>query len=210
MIGSDNTGSIHAVLLAAGVSRRMGGEKLLMKIGGQTVFMISLGRHLGSSLAGVCAVVPGWKAGFREIVETNAGPRTAFVEMGEPGRMSDSLKAGWGWTMDNTDACAVMISLADQPLVDSTTLDVLMDAYRSSARPICAPVHKGMRGHPVIIGRDLDREIMKLEGDMGARAVLERHPEHVLEVEVGSDEVVLDLDRAEDFEVMKARLTGSA
>jgi molybdenum cofactor cytidylyltransferase len=200
-------GSIHAVLLAAGAGRRMGGDKLLMKIGGRTVFEIALANHLGSTLSGVCAVVPGWIDGFAEVVERNAGDRITFVTMSAPCEMSASIKAGWRRVVDTTDAGSVMISLADQPLIGSGTLNILIDACRSSAKPVCIPTHRGRRGHPVIIARRLDKDIMELTGDRGARVIIESRPELVLEVEIAGDEVLLDLDRIEDLEVVKARLT---
>jgi molybdenum cofactor cytidylyltransferase len=186
----------------------MGGNKLLIDIGGRAVFEITLGNHLASSLDGVCAVVPGWNMGFKEIAGSHEGDRVTFLMMDEPCAMSDSLKAGWRWILDNTGAGGVMISLADQPLIGPGTLDILIDGYRAGDKPICIPTCRGRRGHPVIIGRELDGVIMGLEGDRGARDILTRRPELVAEIEVGSDEILLDLDRTGDLQVIKARLEG--
>jgi molybdenum cofactor cytidylyltransferase len=199
---------IHAVLLAAGAGARMGAQKLLIEIGGRTVFEIALVNHVRSSLAGVCAVVPDGVDGFRDIVARQGSGLVTLVLMEGPCLMSDSMKAGWRSVLDNTDAVGVMVSLADQPLVASRTLDSLMAAWRTSDKPICVPTHKGRRGHPVIIDRGLDTEIMGLAGDRGARGILAERPELVFEVEIGSDEILLDLDRTEDLEIMKARLAG--
>jgi molybdenum cofactor cytidylyltransferase len=196
---------VHAILLAAGVSARMGRDKLLMEIEGKTVFEIALGNHLGSSLAGVCAVVPAWISGFGEIVRRNVGPRTTFVEMDQPCEMSESLKTGWRWVRENTDARGVMISLADQPLVRAGTIDLLIQTFLSSSKPCCVPAYRGRHGHPVVFSPGFDRDIMKLEGDRGARRVLAGRPDLVLEVEVDSDEVLLDLDRIEDFRSLQSR-----
>ena len=187
----------------------MGGNKLLMELGGRTVFETALANHLGSKLAGVCAVIPGWAEGFAEVVERYADRGAVAVVMAAPCEMSTSLKAGWRRVVDGTDAGGVMISLADQPLIGPPTLDELIDAYRSSGKPICVPVHAGRRGHPVILGRRFDDEIMGLTGDRGAREIIDGRPDMTLETEVAGDEVLLDVDRIEDLEIIRARLNGS-
>jgi len=199
-------GSVQAVLLAAGASTRMGREKLLMAVDGRTVLEVSLGNHLRSSLCGVCVVVPGWLAGFGEIVARADDPRAVFIETEEPCEMSTSLKAGWSWIRDNTESGGIMSSLADQPLVTPQTIDLLVEAFLASDMAFCVPTYRGRWGHPVIIRREFDRHVMRLNGDLGAREILTRRPEEVLEVEVESDEVLVDLDRIEDLEAIRSRI----
>jgi len=198
--------TVHAVLLAAGASTRMGREKLLMALSGKTVLETSLENHLRSSLGGVCVVVPGWIEGFKEIALRSGGHRAVFVETEEPCEMSTSLKTGWSWVRDNTGSPGIMISLADQPLVGPQTIDLLVEAYLASGRALCVPTFQGRRGHPVIIGSGFDRDIMRLEGDRGAREIIARSPEEVLEVDVDSDEVLVDLDRIEDLDTIRSRI----
>jgi molybdenum cofactor cytidylyltransferase len=198
--------SIQAVLLAAGASSRMGRDKLLMAIDGMSVFEAVLKNHLRSSLDVVCAVVPGWVEGFKAITARARGPRAVFVDMETPCEMSTSLKAGWSWIRDNTESRGIMISLADQPLVRPSTIDALVAAYLASDKAICVPTHRGRCGHPVIIGREFDSEIMSLRGDRGAREILAARADLVLEVEVASDEVLVDLDRFDDLQSIRSRL----
>jgi molybdenum cofactor cytidylyltransferase len=198
--------SIQAVLLGAGASARMGREKLLMAVDGRTVLEVSLDNHLRSSLGCVCVVVPGWIPGFGEIAARAAGRRAVFIETEKPCEMSKSLRIGWSWVRDNTESRGIMISLADQPLVATETIDLLVKAYLASDRGFCVPTYSGRRGNPVIIGREFDRDVMELRGDRGARDLIARNPELVLEVEVGSDEVLVDLDRIEDLDVIRSRM----
>lgn len=215
---------VACVLLGAGRSERMGGAKLLRELGGKTVFELSLHNHLASCLPVVCAVVAGWLPGFRRIIEDRACERVTFVSMDEPREMSDSLKAGWRWLTENHTPDAIMISLADKPLIGAQTIDLLIDEYSRSDRPICVPTFEGRRGHPVIVSTDLSGEIMRLEGDQGAREVLSSGVAggsgggagvssgagsaagRVLEVPVASDEVVLDFDLPEDMDILMSRL----
>jgi molybdenum cofactor cytidylyltransferase len=198
--------SVHAVMLAAGASERMGRDKLLMEVGGMTILEISLANHLESSLDGVSIVVPGWVDGFKAIAAGTADDRAVFIETDRPGDMSASLKVGWSWARDNTESRGIMISLADQPLVGRRTIDLLVKTYLESDMGFCVPTYRGLRGHPVIVGREFDSDVMQLSGDRGAREIMARRPGLVLEVEVASDEVVLDLDRIEDFEAIRSRI----
>jgi molybdenum cofactor cytidylyltransferase len=184
----------------------MGRTKLLHKVAGQTVFEISLGNHLASSLPAICGVVAGWLTGFREIIDEYRSGRVSFVALDEPCEMSCSLKAGWRWLVENADPDAIMISLADQPLVTAATIDLLIDCYLASDMPICVPIYDGRQGHPVIVSTSLGEEIMGLKGDRGAKEILLARRGETEEVPVDSDEVILDLDRPEDMDILRSRL----
>ena len=198
--------SVACMLLGAGRGRRMGKTKLLQKVAGQTVFEISLGNHLASSLGLICGVVAGWLAGFREIMDRYHSRRVSFIAVAEPCEMSCSLKAGWRWLMENAAPDAIMISLADQPLVRAATIDLLLDSYLDCDMPICVPTYEGRQGHPVIVSTDLSDEIMGLKGDHGAKEILLARPAEIRVVPVDSDEVVLDFDRPEDVDMLRSRL----
>jgi molybdenum cofactor cytidylyltransferase len=205
---------VGCILLAAGSSSRMGEPKLLMvpevseasKAHGRTVFEITLGRHLESSLERIAAVVPRWLAGFGPVMERCASGRVSFVAIDRPCRMSDSLKSGWKHICAGGGLDGIMISLADQPLVTAGTIDGLIRAYQDSGEPICAPVHGGRRGRPVILAPGLGDEVLSLEGDEGARSILARHGEEIAEVALSSDEVHMDFDGPGDLEKLAARL----
>lgn len=202
--------SVGCILLAAGTSSRMGEPKLLKtaggKPGGKTIFEVTLGRHLESSLERVSAVVPGWLAGFGLLVERCSSDRVSFVVMDEPCEMSFSLKAGWRHLCRRGSLDGIMVSLADQPLVTAGTIDKLIRSFSGSDKSICVPVFEGSRGRPVIFASGLGDEILSLEGDEGARSVLARHGDDIEEVNVSSDEVHLDFDRPGDLESLAARL----
>ena len=90
---------------------------------------------------------------------------------------------------------AILIALADQPLVETDLIDHLIDIYRQNPHGIVLPSYKGKRGHPVILNRlRYQEEMGKLMGDVGCRPILNRHPEDILEVEVDSEGVIVDID----------------
>ena len=187
----------------------MGEPKLLKTAGGKTIFEITLDHHLASSLPRVCAVVPGWLDDFGPLIAHCASGRVSFVMMDKPCEMASSLKAGWEYLRCEGAFDGIMVSLADQPLVTAGTIDGLIRSFSLSARPICVPVFSGRRGHPVIIGRDLDREVLSLEGDEGARSLLRKHEDDIEEVPLDSDEVLRDFDTPEDLAGILTRLSGN-
>ncbi len=196
---------LACILLGAGSSVRMGEPKLLTRIGGRTIFEIALANHLASSIPLVCAVIAGWIDGMSTARRAYSGARVRFVEIEEPCPMAESLKAGWKYLRADYDPDAVMISLADKPLVTADVIDLMIRSYEKSLKPICVPVYEGVWGHPVVISSDLEAEIMASEGDVGAREVLARHSDEIEEIDVGTDAVLLDVDSAEDLGVLERR-----
>jgi len=201
---------VGAVLLAAGSSRRMGRPKLLIGIGPEkrSVLEISLENHIAGSLDWIFVVVAGWLDELVARAEAYRSDRVRLVVMEAPCGMSDSLKAGWRRVQDEVGPDAVMISLADMPLVSCSNIDHMLEAYDAGTQPICVATCGGEWGHPVVIDSSLDDEIMALTGDRGAREILGRHRDSVLEVDMASPGVTCDVDRLDDIVELESRLMG--
>ena len=184
----------------------MGEPKLLMEFRGKSIFEITLDNHLESKVPWICAVVPDWIDGFGEIAGRYAGQRVEFAGIGKPCPMSDSLRHGWRRLQERAQPGAVMISLADMPFVSPGTIDKLIEACRTSGKPLCVPVRKGRWGHPVIISSRFGGEIMELQGDQGAKDVLVRHVGDIERVAIEHEEIHLDIDQDKDLHLLKSRL----
>jgi xanthine dehydrogenase accessory factor len=115
--------------------------------------------------------------------------------------MSTSIQAG----LRAINAEAAMIVLADQPLVTSRTLDLLIDEYRRSKPSVVIPTFNGFRGNPVIVDRSLFAEMMGIRGDIGCRSIFGNHPVHMLPVDDRG--VVQDIDTPEDMGVAQTLLS---
>lgn len=98
------------------------------------------------------------------------------------------------------DADALMVALGDQPLLSSATVDKMIDAYLSSGARIVVPVFKGRRGHPVLFDKTLFAEVMKTSGDAGAREVVEKCKQGLVEVVVDDEGILVDIDAPADYE----------
>lgn len=173
----------------------MGKLKQLMPLGKSTIIEQAID-NLSSSAVNEVIVVVGHEA--EEITETISARPVKIVFNPDYGEgMSTSIIAGL--KLVSSQAQAVMLALGDQPLVDSLTIDHLIDEFNKSDKGIAVPTYKGKRGHPVIFATRYKPELLELKGDIGAREIIKRHPQDVLEVAVDSAGVITDIDTEEDY-----------
>ena len=112
--------------------------------------------------------------------------------------LSASLRAGIAAAP--ADARAAIVCLGDMPLVTARTIERLVAAYDpDEGRLIVAPTWQGELGNPVLWDRRFFPEMMALAGDRGARALMERHAEHLTTVAMDDDAVLRDVDTAEQL-----------
>jgi len=198
--------NIDCLLLAGGASKRMGEPKMLLGLGSGTLFEHVLESYLGSSVRHITAVVPGWLEGFEPVRERYGSNRVDFVALPGECEMSRSLKAGWKHAVERWRPDAMMIALADKPLVTPGVIDSVIGGYGASGSKICVPVFGGVWGHPVILSAELESDIDGLDGDRGARDIIEAHRDDVTEVAVDTDAILVDVDTLEDFDALRRRL----
>jgi molybdenum cofactor cytidylyltransferase len=187
--------NIEGILLAAGESRRMGYPKPLLRVGDESF----LERSVSSVLAFVprLIIVLGAHAG-RIRPAISADSRITVVEnhRWQAGQLS-SLKAGLSEVGRQADA--VLVHLADHPLVHRSTFRQVIEEFAQGREAIAIARHGGKRGHPVVFARSVFQELMDAPEDVGARAVVNRDSSRVLYVEVDDPGVNLDLDTPADL-----------
>ncbi len=196
--------TVGGVLLGAGGSKRMGDKKLLREVGGRSILEISIENLLGSKLCHLCVVIPGWDDEFNNLVGRIKDVRLSFMRLAKPGFMSDSLKAGWKLLLSNVECDGIMISLADMPLIDEQIVDRMIDEYCYSTALACVASYNGQWGHPVILARSLEQDVMNLTGDKGAKKILETVS--LKEVNIQDDRILFDVDCEDDFTELVRRL----
>ena len=148
-------------------------------------------RHMLQVLPTVHAVVRPGAGPLREILG-GLGCRVGICEHADSG-MAASLVAG---LRQASGADAWLIALADMPYVRQDTLDALVRALRAGA-DIVQPWCRGHGGNPVGFARRHLAQLLELEGDQGARALLREHP--VTKVEVDDAGIFRDVDTVEDL-----------
>ncbi|MBP6016222.1 MAG: putative selenium-dependent hydroxylase accessory protein YqeC [Candidatus Promineofilum sp.] len=192
---------VTAVVLAAGESRRMGRNKLLLPWEDTTVLGRTL-THVAASNVSDVIVVTGHNRPEIEGVASRHGITTLFNQAYAKGMLS-SVQAAIGSLPPAAEAALVM--LGDQPLIPAQLIDALLQAYAHRPHGLVAPVFDGRRGNPVIIDRRYFVELLALPPETAPRVLLQRHPDDVLLVEVGDDAILYDLDRPEDYERWRPR-----
>jgi molybdenum cofactor cytidylyltransferase len=187
---------LSAILLAAGESKRMGKPKQLMPLGSSTILEQAIDNLLNSAVDEIIVVL-GHKA--EEITETIASkPVKIMVNSNYQQGMSTSIIAGL--ILVDPQAQAIMLALGDQPLVDSQTINQLIDEFHNHDKSIVVPTYRGRRGHPIIFAIKYKPELLELEGDVGGREVIRHHPDDVLEVAFDSESVITDIDTRDDYQ----------
>lgn len=197
---------ISAVILAAGMSTRMGAVKQLMPFGGATLLEAVIGLVRRSSAGEIIVVLGAAAEEIRAKVSLD-GVKVVMNEQYREG-MGTSLRAG----IAHVSGDAALVVLADQPFVESRTIDRLIQEYREKKPQIAIPVYRGFRGNPVLLDRSVFPEVMGLGGDVGCRAIFGGHSENILRIGVEDVGVLLDIDTPGDFEkprgMESADLTG--
>jgi molybdenum cofactor cytidylyltransferase len=188
---------IVAVVLAAGKSTRMGKPKQLLPVHGRPMLGEVLEVLRKTKVDGVVVVMGGHEGEVRRKVRFRKEKVVSNPDYADG--MSSSLKAGLAAAV-RAGADAVMVVLADQPKLRPETVDQLVDAHLNSEALIVAPVYRGVRGNPVIFDKTLFPQMMKIDGDVGAKAVLEGNRRSMLLVESEDRGVIVDIDTPADYE----------
>lgn len=205
----ENKKPTAGIVLAAGMSKRLGRPKQLLNLGGKPVLERTLDACLGSRLERIYLIL-GYK--HKEILAAISAKADhqnlrVIINRDYTKGQSASLRAGISEIRD-TFASAMFV-LGDQPLIDSSTLNLLLEHYWASDKNICAPFYKKKRGNPTIFSRMFYDEISRITGDTGARGIIENNPEQVLKIEVKRASFFHDIDTRNDYQTANSFLNPS-
>ena len=190
---TDETGRVAGIILAAGMSTRMGQLKQLLPLGGRAAIewiAEVVGRRLDEVV-----VVLGHRA--EEIVPVLAAYPVRWV-----------VNADYQTGMLSSVQCAVravdteadyLICLGDQPRLSGAVVEQVLQARTQMDEGIIIPTANGKRGHPVLIRNAYRAEILGLPLDVGLNAVTRGHPEDTYELPVAEDSILIDMDTPADY-----------
>jgi molybdenum cofactor cytidylyltransferase len=192
---------IAGIVLAAGLSRRMGRAKMLMPVDGRAIIRHAVESVLAGGVDSVWVVtgpdvepVEAALAGLAVQIVVNPAP--------EEGQAS-SLRAGIAALPASVDA--VLIALGDQPALAPSIIPALLAARRTSPKLIVAPRYRDGQGNPVVFKREIFPELLRLTGDQGARPIIQKEPARVEWVELDLP-MPPDVDTPADYEKIRAKL----
>ncbi|MGD0144424.1 MAG: molybdopterin-binding/glycosyltransferase family 2 protein [Rhizomicrobium sp.] len=201
-IGSARAPKIAAIVLAAGLSSRMGRNKLLADIDGKPLIRRVAEAAAASSVDPVI-VVSGNAA--TDTASALIDLRVTVVENPDfRNGLSTSIKRGLRALPENCDGAIVL--LGDMPAVTPGLIDKLVASFDpAEGRAICVATWKGKRGNPVLWARQFFADMLLLEGDVGAKHLMAANGELVCEVEAADDAPLIDIDTPEALAVYMAR-----
>lgn len=185
---------VTAVVLAAGKSSRMGRNKLLLEVGGQTILDRILDAIEASAVDEAIVVLGHEPEAVRPIVDDHGA--SAVLNPEHEKGMTSSFQTG----LRGITADAAFLVLGDQLGLDPALLDEMAELMASDpCALITSPVHNGRRGHPVLFRRALFNEILNLVEDETIKDVVLHHEKDHKSVR-GNRWCTLDINTPEDFE----------
>ncbi len=182
---------ITGLLLAAGASRRFGGNKLLALYRQRPLVL-----HSAAALSPcrrIIAVIRPDDLELQQVLQT-AGIETLINQHAEAG-MGTTIGCGVGATADSDGWC---ILAADMPNVPAEITARIVTALGDGAA-LVAPFHAGKRGHPVGFARNFAAALQSLQGDQGARSILAKHAPDLVQLDTGSEGIFEDIDSPEQL-----------
>lgn len=187
------------IILAAGQSTRLGFPKQLIRHQGRCLIEIVVEAALSSLLDYIIVVLGHKRKEILRQLEPLADPDRMVIVTNTHYKkgMSGSLQAGLKNVL--THHKAAMFILGDQPLIDKTAINLLLDQYSASSKGICQPVNGDKRGNPTIFNRQYFQTIYRLTGDTGARKIIRTHPHDVHLFETSHPAYFFDIDTEKDI-----------
>lgn len=187
-------GGLYAIVLAAGESRRFGSTKQLARFRGEPLVARAL--RLAETVCGSRTLLVAGKDWRR--VHAASAPLEGFLVRNDDYAEGIASSIACGVRAVRAQASAVLILLADQPLVDASYVSRLIGAWRDNGERFACSRYGESLGPPSIFPRAAFDELEALEGDRGARPVLDAHAGEltVLDCPAGSADVDTPADLA--------------
>ncbi|HEY3593832.1 MAG TPA: nucleotidyltransferase family protein [Polyangiaceae bacterium] len=197
-----DSSNIAAVVLAAGSSTRMGNNKLLLDLGGESVVRRAVRAAIEAALDPVIVVM----GHERERVQTELhGLRyTPIWNPRHAEGVATSLKAG---VTAASDAAALVVVLADMPFVTPAMIGAVAGRYRAARARLVVSRYGAVDAPPICYDRELFGELLREPGERCAKRVVRRHIDQAAIV-TWPESALRDIDIAADYELARTEIAG--
>ena len=188
---------ISAIVLAAGQSKRMGGDnKLMKKYNKKYLINHIIGTLIKSKVNKIIVVLGFQKSKVRKIIVKNKKINLIFNKNYKSG-MASSIKVGL--RRISKRSIGFLIVQADMPLISKKIIDSLCYAIRNSNKEIVAPIYKRNMGNPIGFKRSMTRILNKTSGDSGAKKMIKRNKKNISLIKINSKSIFKDFNTERDF-----------
>jgi molybdenum cofactor cytidylyltransferase len=194
------------IILAAGASTRFGEPKQLLRLKDKCLLEWVLDAALNSELNRIVLVLGYAHQQILQALGEKSQHSKLLVVINPQFKKGQSHSLRAGLLKVKNDFAAVMFLLGDQPMLNSATINILLERFWSAEKDVCVPFYRGKRKTPVIFGRRFYTRLMGIKGDRGARQLIDKNPDRVLTVELDNPLCFFDIDTQQDFENLKWEL----
>ncbi|MEL7661436.1 nucleotidyltransferase family protein [Acetobacterium wieringae] len=186
---------LAGIVLAAGLSSRMGAEKLLLPFGAGTVLEATLSRIPLDILDHLVVVT---RKEISDVLDLPANVTVILNRTPQKGQ-SESLRLGITYLRSHFPNCrGVLVFLGDQPLTKRPLIIKVIKVINISPAAIVVPEYQGFSGHPVGFGSAWFDELEAQNGDIGGRRLISNHSEAVIRIQ-GDETSIMDMDSKADY-----------
>jgi CTP:molybdopterin cytidylyltransferase MocA len=196
------TDRFAAIVLAAGMSRRMGRHKPLLQIGDRSMIAHVVDGIVHAGISKVFIITGFEASSVRGALDQYP---VEFIHNDDylAGGMLSSVQLGVRAARSNCDA--YFISLGDQPFIRPESFREMQAAFTKSHAAILLPTFNGKHGHPILVASRMADEILSLASDQTLNDLTRENADQTLEISVDDPAVVEDIDTPEDYARAVAR-----
>jgi molybdenum cofactor cytidylyltransferase len=190
-------GNIRAIILAAGESKRMGAPKMLLPYKGKSVIEQVVSRVFSVLPGNITVVLGANSEAVRQVLCSY--PVDFCINEKYTEGMFSSVLCGLDQVPPQTDA--VMLFLGDQPEVEISVIQAVIDVWEEGSHGIVVPSAGGKRGHPLLFATKYIPAISTFDPAEGMKSLRRKFPDDVAEVALENKSILTDLDTPEDYEI---------
>ena len=191
---------ISVVILAAGMSRRMGQPKMLLPWGKVSVIEHVISVFMNAGLDDILVVTGGHREQTEEVI-AKYSVRIIHNEAYANGEMLSSLQCGLRAQKHPVEA--TLIALGDQPQVQERSVQKVCDAFHETNSNIVVPSYQMRRGHPWLVARPLWDDLLAMKSPHSPRDFLNAHKDEIHYVDIDNASILADLDTPEDYQTWR-------
>lgn len=188
---------ISTIILAAGRSSRVGGIKALLPIYGKSFIEHLIDLFLSAGI-GQINVVLGYNRDDVEIAIKNLKCKIVINPEPRRGQLS-SIICGIE-SLPPSEISGAFICPVDYPLISRGTITSMIQAFNQTRKGLVVPTFNKKRGRPILFSSSIFKELKKAPREIGARYILDRFPDEVLEVPVKDEGILININTCEDYE----------
>jgi molybdenum cofactor cytidylyltransferase len=185
---------ITGIILASGFSKRMGQQKLMMKIGGKPMLQRVIEAAKASKLDEIILV-------YNDDVICNLGRSHGLKTVYNPNPsegQSNSMKIGI--RSANPLSNGYIFFVGDQPYLEPNVINSLIEEFRNGNKKIIVPRYSNEKGNPVVFHRDFRETLLNVPGDVGGRRIIEENSDQVKYIDFENSIFGKDIDTWEIYE----------